>query len=388
VLWYSAFLAVALVFFVILVWKFTTNGLSASVDSSVRAEARVAELALRHRLTSTAPYWPSGQLSLQVVDTYQEPGVVVIVLDRQGHIRYNSGLSNTSQLPLGTNMIQATLAGQTTWSTVDVGNRRVRVEAVPVRAPAATANGEVTGATATGPVIGTLLIAKSLDEVDTTLLLLRTLLISAGLITLVGTLLGGWAIANRVLQPLAEMAKTARAIAAATAQGTRIGNLSRRVRRLGGRDEMAQVVDTFNEMLTNLEKAIQAQHRFIADASHELRAPLTTVQGNLAFLKRHMKELPAEEQQTMLSDAYGETLRLAQLVEELLLLARADANVDKSPALSGQEKMIDKDDRQQPVELDRTVLQLVRQLRRRASVEASKLKLEVGPIEPVRVRGE
>jgi signal transduction histidine kinase len=214
------------------------------------------------------------------------------------------------------------------------------------------------------------------------------LLISAGLITLVGTLLGGWVIANRVLQPLAEMAKTARAIAAATAQGTRIGNLSRRVRRPGGRDEMAQVVDTFNEMLTNLEKAVQAQHRFIADASHELRAPLTTVQGNLAFLKRHMSELPPEEQQTMLSDAHSETLRLAQLVDELLLLARADANVDKVPAQKEQEKTIEKDDRQQPVELDRTVLQLVRQLRRRASIEVSKVKLEVGHIEPVRVRGE
>jgi len=48
---------------------------------------------------------------------------------------------------------------------------------------------------------------------------------------------------------------------------------------------MAQVVDTFNEMLTNLQKAVQTQHRFIADASHELRAPLTTIQGNLAFFK-------------------------------------------------------------------------------------------------------
>ena len=387
-LWYSAFLALALVFFVILVWNFTTNGLSESVDSSVRAEARVAELALNHRLSTTPPYWPEGQLSLQVVDTYQEPGVVVIVLDRQGHIRYNSGLSDTSRLPLNTNTIRATLAGQTTWSTVDIGNRRVRVEALPVRAPIASANGEVTDAAATGPVIGTLLVAKSLDEMDATLLLLRTLLISAGLITLVGVLLGGWVVANRVLQPLAEMAKTARAIAAATAQGTRIGNLSRRVRRPGGRDEMAQVVDTFNEMLTNLEKAVQTQHRFIADASHELRAPLTTVQGNLAFLKRHMNELPAEEQQTMLSDAHSETLRLAQLVDELLLLARADANTDRLPTFSGQEKMVDNDAHQQLIELDHTVLQLVRQLRRRASVEASKLKLEVGHIEPIRVRGD
>src|SRR5947208_15448933 len=121
---------------------------------------------------------------------------------------------------------------------------------------------------------------------------------------------------------------TARSIASSTVLGTRIGNLSQRVHQPRSYDEMAQVVDTFNEMLASLESATQAQRRFVADASHELRAPLTTIQGNLAFLQRHLDELPAEERRSMLSDAHGETLRLAELVEELLLLARADANVD------------------------------------------------------------
>src|SRR5207249_8548897 len=83
-------------------------------------------------------------------------------------------------------------------------------------------------------------------------------------------------------------------------------------------------------MLASLESAMRTQRRFVADASHELRAPLTTIQGNLAFLQRHLDELPPEERRSMLSDAHGETLRLAELVEELLLLARADANVDTS----------------------------------------------------------
>src|SRR2546430_2495148 len=77
-----------------------------------------------------------------------------------------------------------------------------------------------------------------------------------------------------------------------------------------------------------MESATHAQRRFVADASHELRAPLTTVQGNLSFLQRHLDELPEEERRTMLADAHGETLRLAVLVEELLLLARADASGD------------------------------------------------------------
>ncbi len=70
----------------------------------------------------------------------------------------------------------------------------------------------------------------------------------------------------------------------------------------------------------------------VVDASHELRAPLTTIQGNLAFLQRHLEELPPEERRSMLADAHGETLRLANLVEELLLLARADASVEAPSA--------------------------------------------------------
>ena len=196
-------------------------------------------------------------------------------------------------------------------------------------------------------------------------------------------------IASRVLNPLAEIAKTARSIASMTGQGKLIGNLSQRVRRPGGRDEMVQVVDAFNEMLTNLERATQAQHRFVADASHELRAPLTTIQGNLAFLQQLADDVPVEEQRVMLTDAYGETLRLSQLVEELLLLARADGSGQGAkmtsgtgPSRSGEQADFP------PVELDRVALQLVRQLRMHLNTTATPLRLEVGHIEPVRVGGE
>ncbi len=385
VLWYGSLLGVALLFFVVLVWELTTNALNQSVDSSVQAEARVADLALSRELLLTSPYWPA-QLSLRSLSTYQEPGIAIELLDAQGRVRYDSDGNRAVDIPFSTDIARTTLAGQTNWYTTDVEKVPVRVEALPVRAPVASSNKEE--ATNTGAVIGTLLVAKSLTEVNATLLLLRTLLLFAGAATLVGVLLGGWAIAARVLSPLTEMAKTARSIATMTARGTRVGNLSQRVRRPSGNDEMAQVIDTFNEMLTNLEQATRTQRRFIADASHELRAPLTTIQGNLAFLRQHLDELPPEERRTMLSDAYAETLRLARLVEELLLLARNDANVDMPLASPNEGKTTQGEKGPQPVELDRVVLQLVRQFRGRLHGEEEKLKLEVGHIEPLRVQGD
>jgi signal transduction histidine kinase len=234
-----------------------------------------------------------------------------------------------------------------------------------------------------------LLVAKSLSDIDAALFLLQSLLLLAGVATLAGTLVGSWLLATRVLRPLAAMVAAARAIAASTARGTRLGSLSQRLPRPRRHDEMGQVVDAFNEMLASLESATQTQRRFVADASHELRAPLTTIQGNLAFLQRHLEELPPKERRSMLADAHEETLRLANLVEELLLLARADASADTPSATQEVEARAEGRRGQQPtVELDHEVLQLVRQLRRRLVMEGSTLQLEIGHIEPVRVRGD
>src|SRR5258707_8874623 len=201
--------------------------------------------------------------------------------------------------------------------------------------------------------------------------------------------MASWIIGTRVLRPLSGLVITGRSIAASTARGTRLGNLSQRVPRLRGHDEMVQVVEAFNEMLAWLESATQAQRRFVADASHELRAPLTTMQGNLAFLQRHLDELPPEERRTMLADAHSETLRLAALAEDLLLLARADAGVETPPEADALAPTGEGSTRKTPlVELDHAVLQLVRQLRRQLSLEGSTLQLELGPIAPVRVRGD
>jgi len=389
VLWYGTLLAVALGLFAVLLLVLTMDAISQSVDGDVQAEARIAALNVHNSLSAMPPYWPPV-LSLDVIDTYGDPGIVVEVLDAQGHIHYYSANGRDAHVPISASTTRAALVGQITWYTATAGGERVRVEALPVRASiigASSNAGEARGEQR--DIIGVLVVAKSMDDVDDAFSLLRTLLLIAGLVILVGALAGGWVIATRVLHPLAEIVVTARTIAA-NARGTRIGGLSQRVRRPRGRDEMAQVVDTFNEMLVALEKATQAQRRFVADASHELRAPLTTIQGNLAFMQRHMDELPTQERRTMITDAHEETLRLARLVEDLLLLARADASTEMPIAVKekADRASIGSKWKESQLELDHTVLQLVRQLSRRLSVEGSKLKLEVGHIEAVRVWGD
>src|SRR5258707_9305054 len=299
-LWYGSLIAVAVGFFAMLFLILTTNAIEQSINSTVHAEARIAMLDTLDNLFPAPPYW-QDPLSRQVVDTYRDPGVVVEVLDAQGQVRYLS--TSGTRIPLSTNTTRMVLAGQPPVSyTTSVDGQHVRVEALPIRAPVHGVSGNATGVPmGNGPVIGVLLVAKSLSDVDATLLLLRALLLLSGIATLVGTLIASWLIATRVLRPLSALVTTARSIAASTARGTRLGNLSQRVPRPRGHDEMVQVVETFNEMLASLESATQANRGFSPVPSTNLRAPPTPFQGTSASLHLHLIDLRPRNRGTWLA---------------------------------------------------------------------------------------
>jgi len=135
----------------------------------------------------------------------------------------------------------------------------------------------------------------------------------------------------------------------------------------GGRDELSHLAETFNEMLASLEEAYRAQQRFVADASHELRAPLTAIQGNLELLANHTDMLETERQ-TALVEAQCEAARLARLVADLLALARADAGA-----------LIDL----RPVDLDAILLDSLRSARQLSQGQV----VAITAFEPVQVFG-
>ena len=149
---------------------------------------------------------------------------------------------------------------------------------------------------------------------DGQLSLLAWTLVLASSIVLGLSLLAGYWLTGRLMQPIQAITRTAQEISA--------NDLTRRIR-LGQQNELGELADTFDRMLDRLEDAFERQRQFTADASHELRTPLTIV--NLEV--NRILEDPATKPhlRKSLSVIRDENERMTHLVNNLLVLARADA---------------------------------------------------------------
>ena len=175
---------------------------------------------------------------------------------------------------------------------------------------------------AQGQVPGTFIVAIPLTDVEGTLhrLLLVELAVAAAVVAGVGAL--GWWLVRLGLRPLDRMAETAGAIAG--------GDLSRRVEPDDARTEVGRLGRALNTMLRQIEASFQRQRaseerlrRFIGDASHELRTPITSIRGYAELFRRGAGERP-EDLDTAMRRIEDEGARMGVLVDDLLLLARLD----------------------------------------------------------------
>jgi signal transduction histidine kinase len=184
-----------------------------------------------------------------------------------------------------------------TSGTMKLPGGTARYTALPVRAPGDPAKGAFVAAVLTGPEHATVWQVTRLQlEVGTASLVLASVL--------------AWLMAGRVLRPIRATTELARRITDA--------NLTDRLP-VRGHDEVSDMAATFNAMLDRLHGAFAAQRRFLADAGHELRTPITIVQGNLDT----MSATDPEDAETLALVA-DELARMSRLVDELSLLAASE----------------------------------------------------------------
>ena len=230
------------------------------------------------------------------------------ILDANGNLVSSPFGRQEDALPLSVEGLQAVQNQQDWYETATISDEEMLIYSRPV-----IVNNEV---------VYIVQAARPLTERNRTLQSLATTYIIAGLLTVLVAFGIGWILSGITMQPIHRITQTAQKIGDER-------DFTRRVDYTGPSDEVGQLASTFNSMLSRLQDAfqkvehsLQMQRDFVADVSHELRTPLTTLRGNLGLLRRNP---PPEEQTDILGDMVDESDRLIRLVNDLLLLARADA---------------------------------------------------------------
>ena len=224
------------------------------------------------------------------------------VLDDAARVVASSGAPELETTPLlDASTARGVLDGGAVFVERDVPgvSGRARILATPNRADAATL---------------VVIVGASLEDRDETVrgFLTELFLVGPAALLLVSVL--GYALATAALRPVEEMRVEAAAIS-----GSEPG---RRLPLPDSHDEVSRLGETLNEMLERLETALARERQFVADAGHELRTPLALLKAELELALRRPRS--NEELETAIRSAAVEADRLAQLAEDLLLLARSD----------------------------------------------------------------
>ena len=233
--------------------------------------------------------------------------------------------------------------GQPIYGTATVGGELLPMPAAAVVEALDTGSSEVTSSEMRSQVrkwidsvgtVGVVAASQPARVIDQQIEGVRGFLFVFALIALIATLIGAWFMSGRAMRPIKTLAKT-------TDEIGQTGDLSQRLDPVERNDEIGALTSSFNSMLDSIERAtrdrdltIESQKRFIADASHELRSPLTSILANSGFLIEK-PGADADDRLDATEDIRTEATRMSGLVDRLLTLARADvdgvAAIDPGP---------------------------------------------------------
>jgi len=293
-LWYVAIFTLGELVFATGTWMILRHSLFDLIDDNLESQVEDLRNILGTQQNRAAP----AQISKDIASIYsrEHAGDYVEVDDESGQPIYRSRFLQMQQsIPLRLDAVN-----QPVYRTRKISGRHIRFlfEKLEV-------NGRVYSV-GTGAPAG--------DAVETLHLFRTYLLVFAPLWLLVSAGVGYW-MSRKALAPVDSLVRTARDIT-----GT---NLNQRLQTLKTGDELQRLTDTLNEMLDRIESAFQKITQFTADASHELRTPVSLIRTEAELaLRRSRTETEYEES---LRQILHEAERTTQLIEQLLQVARADA---------------------------------------------------------------
>ncbi len=341
ILYFSGLLAIFILVFGVLVYAVLDSALMQSVD---RRLEETATLVINNSRGLSSLVSTQRVIVLPRLDVLSFPGVGVQVwsVDRDPpQLEASSNNIAARELPLNESALGAT---EPVYANVTLNEHAMRVLTSPM-----SAGGELLAN------VQLVMSLRAMHETRQNLLLVMGL--GGSLVVLASIAAGLW-FSQRALRPI-------RRIAAAAASIARTDDLNTRLEWQGPSDDLGRLVSVFNDMMARLQGLFSVQQRFVADVSHELRTPLTAIHGNLDLIRRYGMDEPS------LEAIEGEAGRMARMVDDLLLLARADYG-----GLVLELKTLD---------LDTLLLEAGREAK--LLVGERNLDIEMRRLEPLRARG-
>jgi heavy metal sensor kinase len=298
-LWYVLILGILLISFSSFLYFTLSKSLHRDVDNKLSSLAKL----IASESASPLSKFGFGNIdqALETSMNLKPIGKFIQVLDESGNIGRKSDNLKNVQLPISLNALKNASKGLVTFETNrSLENTPLRIITFPV--------------VENNHVAKIVQIASSLEEVEEALNTLFIILVITVPLALMVASLGGQFLAHKALKPVDNITQTARMI---TSQ-----NLNQRIIPPKVKDEISRLIETFNEMISRLDQSFRQIKQFSSDASHELKTPLTILKGEVEVMLR--KERTSQEYQQTLKSNLEEINRMSQIVEDLLILSKAD----------------------------------------------------------------
>lgn len=301
-LWYVAVLALVLIAFSLGVSGLFARSLYNRLDITLRAVLEAVVVSLGRETVEGETY---QQAAVNAVEELFFPYHALAIFDAEGRLLAEKASQENTHAPLpeaGPAPADRPLLYTSDKPAQGEDNgRRVALQRVEI------------GSAAGSYVV---VVSRSLTALTKELTLLRHILSAVVPLALLFTGLGGWFLARKSLAPVVAMSQQAQRIGAA--------NLDQRLPVANPHDELGHLAASFNALLSRLSDSFARQRQFMADASHELRTPLSVVHTTTAVTLDRAQRVE-DEYRDALTIINEQTRRLTRIVEDMFLLARADA---------------------------------------------------------------
>jgi heavy metal sensor kinase len=300
-LWYVSLLAAILVVVIVMIYVLLARALYVRIDDSLRVITQIVATSLTNDLAEGQDVDDAARSTAAELASRQH---LVAIYDVGGRLMAEAGREDDIVIPLPA-VAEIPLDGNADLATI--------VEADDLDDRHRLAFRRVTIPPGFEYII---VVGSSLEPIDEELESLRGILSYLVPLSLVVAGIGGWFLAGRSLSPVVAMADRARKIG--------VESLSARLPVVNARDELGRLAETFNELLARLEASVEQQRQFMADASHELRTPVT-IARTAARVALQQTTRTEDEYRETLAIVEHETIRLSRIVDDMFTLTRADA---------------------------------------------------------------